>query len=141
MIVLDASVILKWFLIEKDRDIALIFLDRHINGDKHIAVPELLCYELCNILAFKTDLSEKMVADNILDFFEFKLQVISLSRQEYSEAIHLSRLYKVSVYDASYIVLARSLNADFVTADEKLAQKMKDIPFVQTLKNYSEGNC
>jgi predicted nucleic acid-binding protein len=136
MIILDASIILKWFLVEEDRDIALVFLDRHINGDIKIAVPEILCYELSNILALKTELSEEIVTDDILDFFEFGLQIISLGQREYIEAIRLSRLYKISVYDASYIVLAKSLNADFVTADEKLVQKMKDMPFVQTLKNY-----
>ena len=36
MIVLDASVVLKWFLIEEDRNTALIFLDRHIMNKDNI---------------------------------------------------------------------------------------------------------
>jgi predicted nucleic acid-binding protein len=137
MIVLDASVILKWFLIEKDRDIALMILDKHINKINQIAIPELLFYEFGNIMALKTDLSENEIIEAITFLFGWDFKVISLNQQEYIEAIRLSRLYKISVYDASYVVLAKSLNTDFVTADEKLAQKMKDMPFVQTLKNYS----
>jgi predicted nucleic acid-binding protein len=133
MIVLDASVILKWFLIEEDRDIALAFLDGHINGDTQIAVPELLCYELGNILALKTELSEETIIDDISDFFEFGLQIIPLSQQDYIEAIRLSRLYKISMYDASYIILAKLLNAPFITADVKLVHKLQDIPFIKAL--------
>jgi len=136
MIVLDASVVLKWFLVEEDRDIALILLNEHVNEKERIVVPGLLFYELSNILALKTELSEDTVADDILDLFEFELYVFDLSKQEYIEAIRLSRLYKVSVYDASYVVLASLLGVPFITADEKLARKMKDVPFVQTLSNY-----
>jgi predicted nucleic acid-binding protein len=137
MIVLDASVILKWFLIEEGRDIALMILDRHVDEDEQIAIPELLYYEFGNIMALKAELSEDKVIESIAFLFGFNLKVISLSQQEYIGAIRLSRLYKISVYDASYIVLAKSLNVNFVTADEKLAQKMKDMSFVQTLKDYS----
>jgi predicted nucleic acid-binding protein len=42
MIVLDASVILKWLLPEEGRDIALGFLDKHINDQEQVAIPELL---------------------------------------------------------------------------------------------------
>jgi len=59
-----------------------------------------------------------------------------MGQQNYIETIHLSRLYKVSVYDASYVVLAKSLGADFITADEKLVGKMKNLEFVKSLKYY-----
>lgn len=116
-------------------------MDKHINKIIQITIPELLYYEFGNILAFKTDLSENDVVEAIGFLFALDFKVFSLNQQEYIEAVHLSRLYKITVYDASYVVLAKSLNADFVTADEKLAQKMKNLPFVKTLKSYSESNC
>ena len=136
MIVLDASVILKWFLIEENRDIALTLLDRHINEDEQIAIPELLYYEFGNIMALKTELLEDKIIEAITFLFRLDLKVISLSQHEYIEAIRLSRLYKISVYDASYVVLSNSLGVPFITADEKLVRKMKNAPFVKTLNNY-----
>jgi len=136
MIVLDASVILKWFLIEENRDIALTLLDRHINEDEQIAIPELLYYEFGNIMALKTELLEDKIIEAITFLYRLDLKVISLSQHECIEAIRLSRLYKISVYDASYVVLSNSLGVPFITADEKLVRKMKNAPFVKTLNNY-----
>jgi predicted nucleic acid-binding protein len=42
----------------------------------------------------------------------------------------------LTVYDAVYISLVESLGCDFITADEKLHQKVKKLKFVKLLKNY-----
>lgn len=139
MIVLDASVILKWLLPEEGRDIALSFLDKHINDQEQVAIPELLYYEVGNILAVKTKLSEEAIIEVMRYLFDLELSAFTLGQQEYLKAIRLSRLYEVSVYDASYVVLARSLGASFITADERLVRKMKDMSFVQTLNSYQDG--
>lgn len=39
----------------------------------------------------------------------------------------------ITVYDASYVFLARSLTAPFVTADERLAATCSDLPYVWRL--------
>lgn len=140
MIVLDASVILKWFFDESDRNIALNLLYNHVNGSNRVAIPDLFYYEFANVLATKTELMEEMISKAMNNIFSLELLTFNLEQANFVESVHLSRLYKISVYDASYIVLAKSLNVDFITADEKLAQKMKDMPFVQTLKNYSKNN-
>jgi len=139
MIVLDASVILKWLLPEDGRDIALGFLDKHINGQEQVVVPELLYYEIANVLAVKTKLPEEAIIEVMHYLFDLELLAFTLGQQEYLEAMRLSRLYEVSVYDVSYVVLARSLDASFITADERLARKIKDMSFVQTLSSYQEG--
>lgn len=139
MVVLDASVILKWLLPEDGRDIALSFLGKHINGQEQVAVPELFYYEIGNVLAVKTKLPEEAIIEVMRYLFSLELSAFTLGQQEYLEAMRLSRLYEVSVYDASYVALARSLGASFITADERLARKMKDTSFIQTLNSYQEG--
>lgn len=139
MIILDASVILKWLLPEAERDIALSFLDAHVEGQEQVAVPELLYYEVGNVLAVKTKLSVESVVEAMRYLFDLELSSFTLGQREYLEAMNVSRSHGVSVYDACYVVLARSLDASFVTADEKLVQKTKDMTFVQTLKSYEKG--
>lgn len=41
--------------------------------------------------------------------------------------------YKVSVYDASYIELARKLNCNFITADRELYEKASEMKEVKLL--------
>jgi predicted nucleic acid-binding protein len=120
MIVLDASVILKWLLPEEDRAVALGFLDKHISGQEQIAIPELLYYEAGNILAVKSKLTPEALTEGMHYLFELELLAFTLGRKEHLEAVRL----------------ARSLSVPFITADEKLVRKLKNLPFVQILKNY-----
>jgi len=133
MIVLDASVILKWFLPEEGQELALGFLENHSNNQEQIAVPELLYYEITNTLSVKTRLSQEAIVEAMSYLFDLSLAVFSLSQHEYIESMSLSRLYNVSVYDASYVALAKSLGTSFITADKRLVQKLTGISFVKIL--------
>lgn len=48
----------------------------------------------------------------------------------------LAESYNISIYDATFIALAQEFNCDFITADEKLGNKVKNLKFVKLLKNY-----
>ena len=52
-VVIDASVIVKWFVAEKGSDYALKLRDMYISGEIKIAAPELLLYEVLNAVQHK----------------------------------------------------------------------------------------
>lgn len=52
---LDASVILKWFLDEPDSDKAKIIKDNHVNGKFTIVIPDIAIYEIANALRYEPD--------------------------------------------------------------------------------------
>ena len=133
MIVLDASVVLRWFLSEDDTPQAIKFLESHVSGDDQIAVPELLYYEVANALATKTALLEKDVRAALRNLLELDLASYSLGIDEYIGAAQLAMSSNITVYDASYPVLARSLHIDFVTADMRLVNILNDFEFVKAL--------
>ena len=55
MIVLDASVVLKWIFGDEDRvEKARLFRENHISGKDAIAVHNLFFYEVANVLSTKT---------------------------------------------------------------------------------------
>lgn len=132
MIVLDASVILKWLLPETESAVALRFRDEHRTGREQIVVPSLLYYEVANVLRYQSELKDQDLMDlfDILD--DLGLTMIHLSFLELEDAMLYARQKQISVYDAAYIILARRMGCLFVTADERLARAVHE-SFVQPL--------
>jgi len=50
MSVLDASVVLKWFVNEEDSDKAVRLRKQYYLGEREIVVPDLLLFEVSNAL-------------------------------------------------------------------------------------------
>jgi predicted nucleic acid-binding protein len=48
--VIDASVAIKWFVDEPDAPLAVTLRDAHIAGENALATPDLLVYEVANVL-------------------------------------------------------------------------------------------
>lgn len=134
MIVLDASVVLKWIFDDEDGGVsAARWKDAHVSGHEIVAVPDLLFYEIGNVLATKTRLSEAAVAEAFLLLWEFSLERFDLGLEEFQAGLALSRKYKITIYDAAYVELSRRLKCPFVTADKKLYEKVKSIKTVELL--------
>jgi len=136
VIVLDSSVVLKWIFDDEDiHGKAIKYQQKHISGEETVIVPSLFFYEIANVLATKTRLSGSDAAESFLMFWNFDFEVIDFSLDEFLSVIDLSMHYKVSVYDASYIELARKLNCNFITADRKLYEKAREMKEVKLLMN------
>ena len=135
MIVLDASIILKMIFEEQDTPLALQLREKHITGEDKIAAPELLYYELANVLATKVPISVKNASSVLAEMFNLEFETFTLGEEEFLFSIGTSRKYKISVYDASYVILADRLNCNFITSDVKLFRKTKDLKFVKLLSN------
>ncbi len=133
MIVLDASIILKLIFEEQDTPQALQLRENHITGEDKIAAPELLYYELANVLAIKVAIPVKDASSALTEIFNLEIETFTLGVEEFLSSISVSRKYKISVYDASYMILAERLNCNFITADVQLSRKTKDLKFVRFL--------
>ena len=133
MIILDASVILKWFQQEEDSERALMFEKRHINGEEVIGAPDLLLYEVTNVLRYGKHITEHD-AEQILDVLaRMEIQIFSFSFFELNEVLLFAREYGITVYDGLYVILAKRLQCDFVTADNALYKKLNGMDFVHLL--------
>lgn len=135
MVILDASVILKWLVDEEGSKEALLFRDRHVRGEERIIVPSLLLYEIANVLRYREGLPD----EEILNLFEIikdlELSAVHPSFSEFEEAMLYARSKSISVYDASYIILAKNLGCSLITADRRLVQSVYE-PFVISLNTY-----
>lgn len=134
MIVLDASVVIKWVFVDEDGgERARYYKERHISEEEIIAVPELFFYEIANVLATNTKLSVEDTNEAFSLIWNFGLEVFNFGVEEFLSGIALSKQYRISLYDAAYIELARRLNCKFITADRKLYEKMKEMKKVGLL--------
>lgn len=135
MYVLDASVILKWFLQERDSHLALDFKERYLAGKISIALPDLILYELANALRFNTNFKRKTVIDSLLAVIDLDIDITAPTPNLLKKALDFAFDNKISVYDSIYISLASELHYQFVTADAKLYRKIKSLPFVKLLSS------
>lgn len=134
MIVLDASVVLKWiFQDEGGGAKATYYRDKHIAGEEPAAVPELLFYEVANVLTTKTTLPVDAASQAFQLLWDIQLEAFSFGHEEYLRGIALARKYRISLYDAAYVELARTLQCAFVTADRKLYEKAKGLKKIMLL--------
>jgi predicted nucleic acid-binding protein len=132
MTVVDASVVLKWLLTEPSEE-AEELLETHLNGSDPLVAPELLYYEIGNVLVTKTKLSAQETSDVFGYFMDLHIEAYSLGADEYKATIDLAHRYKLSVYDAAYLGLAMALDTRLVTADRRLATRAAATKIIQAI--------
>lgn len=133
-LILDASVVLKWFLEEEQAEKALAYRQSHLSGEICLVATPLLAFEVSNALCTKSGVGREMLLSALEVFYLTGIEEYPFDGRLARETVVLARKYKVSVYDASYVALARFLGCQFVTADEKLYRRIKDFRFVELLE-------
>jgi predicted nucleic acid-binding protein len=133
-LVLDTSVIIKWFrqgeiLAEQ----AMALRNAYLGGQVSIAVPDLLAYELTNVLRFKMDLSTEQVCVAVQSLFDLRLDWHLPSSAVTRRAVQVARECDITVYDASFVALAESNGGVLVTADRRLVERLASPPHVRFL--------
>ena len=133
--VVDASVILKWYLLDEAHGAqALALLQQCIAGELEILAPSLLTYELMNGLVIagrRARLDQNTVSLSFRGFMSLGVRFYEVSFFA-DKVLQYCRLYGRSVYDSSYLVLAEQEGTDLITADERLFNSVqKDLPWVR----------
>lgn len=123
LIVLDASVAVKWFHEEPDTADAEMIQRHIIGGEVRALVPPLLFYEVVNALVFKAgaEVDGIIAAKRVLEQMPF--QIVN-TESMLEDAIRIAHQYHISVYDAIYAALAAFSGALLVTADKKLTNAL-----------------
>lgn len=135
-IIIDASVVLKWYLAdEEDGSLALSLLEKYVAGKLYLMAPFLLEYEVANglnIAKKKGRIEEKEVKKALDGFMNLDIELRPLSLT-YAKALPYCGLYNITAYDASYVALAEDESVPLVTADKKLYNSLRKIAWVNWL--------
>lgn len=134
-VVLDASVVTKWYTKEKDSEAAIEYKDMHVSGKLTIFEPSLLIYEVTNALNYNPNFSESDVKESIASLIDLDLKIIEPSKEMIAKIVSLARNYGTSIYDSSYLALGSMLDVNIITADSRFWEKIKNDPHVQLLES------
>ena len=125
--VVDASVLMKWFLHEKepDRDRALALRDLHVSGRSTIYIPRLAILEVLNAIRFSPKGDEEAGETALETLQDLHLEIKPGDVNVLRKANAIAWAYKITIYDALYVALAEQVGYPLITADEMMVKKLK----------------
>jgi len=122
--VVDASVVVKWFVEEEYSREARLLRNAYVDGLLDISVPSLLYYEVLNALKYSGGFGEDELKEVAKTLVDFQFTEYSLTGQYALRTIEYAMRKGITIYDAAYVALAETLNTTLYTADEKLIKKI-----------------
>jgi predicted nucleic acid-binding protein len=133
--VLDASVVIKWFVEEDDSERALRFWEQARAKQINMVAPDFLLYEVANILVRKKHFEVRDAVETINLLVEMGFVEPALDVGLLSGAMEVAAATGISVYDACYVALTRNVNGTLVTADRRLAKAVGSLAEVRLLSD------
>lgn len=139
-VVVDSSVVIKWFVVEPYSVEARSILDRYQAGELDLLAPDLICAEIGNIV-WKKHRFQSLAAEDaqqIIDAFHLLSLKLTSTATLLDEAYRLAVIHQRTVYDAMYLALSVREQSQLVTADEKLVNALQSaFPNVISVVNWS----
>ena len=124
-VVVDASVVVKWFIDEEDSDKALKIRDRYVNGEIMIIAPELLPYEVLDALRYSGVFSIDEIKEASVALSNYGIEMYPLLGNLAQKTVEISMETNITVYDSAYVALAYLMDTVLYTADESLIRRVK----------------
>jgi predicted nucleic acid-binding protein len=141
-VVVDASIALKWYLVdEPDRAAALAIFEAWEESRLDFVVPGFWPLEVVNgirkaMTRKERNLAPERAREHVAAFLAMGIATVDVTRdlaRIYDEAARLG----TTVYDMSYVDVAGRCGIEFVTSDERLVTAVgPEKPFVKHLRDY-----
>ena len=129
--VVDASVVVKWYVPEALSGSASALLDRFKAGEVGLLAPSLLWAEVANAVCAKHrsgELDDEHVRQTYHRLMRLPITLVPI-RELLVEAIEISLSVRCSAYDALYVALAQREHVSLLTADDRLVRGLAATPF------------
>ena len=120
IVVVDASLAVKWVVTEHDSELAHELLQHWSHGEVQLCGPSMLPAEVANAIhqRIRRDLlSIDSAAEAIDDFMMAGLDILDTTSLSPRALEIANQLGQGAVYDSYYLALAETLDCDFWTAD------------------------
>lgn len=125
-IVVDASVVVKWYIPERHREQARALRDDYLNGTHDLSAPMLLSFEVIHALKYSGYFGEDD-CEAATAVTEYGLELVSFS--DLGDVVTIATDAAVTVYDAAYIALADSRETVAYIADMDLMEMLENTDY------------
>lgn len=121
-LLIDTSVLIKWFHDEGESEIASAraIRDAHVRGDLSAHVLDLAIYEVGNVLVRALRWPATDVAEQLDDLLTVVGAPLIFTRDWLHDAAALAAAHALSFYDASWAATSAALGIPLVSADRRL---------------------
>lgn len=134
-LVLDASVIVKWYFKEQNSEKAIRIRDLYRNYIVDIIVPDLLYYEVTNVVRFNNEITNRKKKRIINNLFNINLETRILDKSDFLDALNSAENSDTTIYDTIYYILAKKIDGKYITADQNFYNKIND-EHVELIENW-----
>ncbi len=126
--VVDASLVIKWFVPEVDAEAAR----RWLEASHEFVAPDLLFPEVGNTVwkkATRGELDPRDAQEIVKDLSAIGVDTVPM-RGLLPDAHALAQRTGITVYDATYLALAVRLETQVITGDDRLARRLATHPLL-----------
>ena len=117
-IVVDTSVVVKWYIPERHHEQARALRDAYLDGKFDLVAPALMPFEAVNALKYSGHYEGERLEEASESLPEYGIDLVPINKT--SPVAEIANTLDITVYDASYIALAQKLDTKVYTADGNL---------------------
>ncbi len=122
-IVIDTSVVVKWYIPEQHHEHARALRDAYLDGRCDLVAPALMPFEAINALKYSGHYDGDRLEDASQSLPEYGIDLVPFD--ETGPVATIADTLDITIYDASYIALAQKLDTKVYTADGTLLDDLE----------------
>jgi predicted nucleic acid-binding protein len=136
-LVVDTSVVLKWYIPEQHHEAARTLRDDYLEESFDLIAPAHMPFEAINALKYSGHYDGERLADAAQSLAEYGIELVPFEKTGAVAAVATD--LDITVYDAAYIALAKRFGTTAYTADQALLDALSDeySEFAEHIRAYS----
>ncbi len=129
-IVVDASVVAKWYVPEKHQERARALRDDYLEGKHDLVAPALMPFEVVNALKYSGHYEGDRLVEASTTLPEYGIDLVPY--RKLGPVAEVAVDLDLTLYDASYIALAQATDSTVFTADGRLLETLEGTEYSGT---------
>jgi predicted nucleic acid-binding protein len=122
-IVVDTSIIVKWYIPEQHHEQARALRDAYLDGKFDLVAPALMPFEAVNALKYSGHYEGERLEEASKSLPEYGIDLVPFNKT--GPIAEIANNLDITIYDAAYIALAQKLDTKAYTADGNLLDDLE----------------